>query len=75
VLRGLEDESFSASQRDREHPHRHHDGEVERGDAGCDFERLTQRVGINPCADVFTDLALHELRDAGREFDDLDVTS
>ena len=36
ALGRLEDEGVATGDGDREHPHRHHDREIERGDAGAD---------------------------------------
>ena len=72
ALGGLQDEAVAAGERDREHPHRHHAGEVERRDAGDDAERLAQRVAVDVGADVLGDLALQQVRDADGELDDLE---
>ena len=60
---GLEDEAVAASQRHRNHPERHHDGEVERRYARDDPERLTHRPAIDAAADLLRDLALQQMRD------------
>ena len=72
ALGRLQDEGVAAGERDREHPHRHHAGEVERRDAGDDPERLAQRVAVDVGADVLRHLALQEVRDADRELDHLE---
>src|SRR5215510_12859324 len=47
ALGDLEYEGVAAGERDREHPHRHHGGEVEGRNAGDDTERLADRIGID----------------------------
>ena len=65
--------AVAAGERDGEHPHRHHAGEVERRDPGDDPERLAQRVAVDVGADVLGDLALQQMRDADGELDHLEA--
>ncbi len=67
----LEDEGVAAGQRGGRLPQRDHGGEVEGRDARDDAERGAQRVHVDPAAGVVGELALEEVRDSGREFDDL----
>ena len=69
ALAGLEDERIAAGDRDREHPHRDHRREVERGDAGDDAERLAHRINVDPGAGADRIFALERMRDAAGEFD------
>ncbi len=71
ALRGLEDERVAARDGDREHPHRHHGREVERGDPGDHAERLAQRERVDVGRDVLREAALEQVRDAAGELDDL----
>ena len=73
ALGRLQDEGVAAGERHREHPHRHHAGEVEWRDAGDHAERLAQRVAVDVGADVLGDLALQQVRDADGELDDLEA--
>ena len=70
---GLRMKRVAAGDRDREHPHRHHRGKVERRDAGDDAERLAERVAVDAGADVLGEFALEQVRDAAGELDDLDA--
>src|SRR3546814_11345235 len=60
---GLEHEAVAAGQRHREHPHRYHAREVERGDAGTHAERGIPVVGVDVAADVHRVLALEQMRE------------
>ena len=71
ALARLEHERVAAGDGDRVHPHRHHDREVERRDAGDDAERLAERVRVDAAGDLVVELALEQLRDAAGELDDL----
>ena len=48
-------------------------GKVERGDAGDDAERLAHRIEIDAGAGAVGIFALHQMRDAEREFDHFDA--
>ena len=48
---GFRMKRVAARERDREHPQRHHRGEVERRDAGADADRLLKRIGVDVTAD------------------------
>jgi hypothetical protein len=65
------DEGVAAGERDREHPHRHHRREIERGDAGAYAQGLAHRPAVDAAADLLGELALHQMRDAAGELDDL----
>ena len=69
LLARLEDERVAARERVGEHPHRHHAGEVERGDAGDDAERLLDAVHVDPGAGLLAVPALQEVGDPAGELD------
>ena len=69
LLRRLQDEGVAAGERDREHPHRHHGGEVERRDAGHHAQGLAHGIAVDSGADRLAELALHQMRDAAGELD------
>ena len=72
LLRRLEHERVPARDRRREHPHRHHRGEVERRDPADDAERLADRVDVDAGRRLLGVAALQQVRDAARELDDLE---
>ena len=57
---------------DAEHPHRDHRGEVERGDARADADRLAHRIDVDARARALGIFALEHVRDAAAEFDDFE---
>ena len=71
AFRRLQHKGVAAGERHREHPHRHHGREVERGDADADTQRLAQRPAVDAAPDLLGELAFEEMRDAAGEFDDL----
>ena len=71
ALGGLEHERVPRRDRDRVHPHRDHDREVERRDPGAHAQRLAERVQVDPGRDLLGEFALGELRDPASELDDL----
>ena len=71
LLTGLQHEGVPARKRDREHPHRHHRREIERGDASDDTERLAERMAVDARADLLGELTLQQVRNAGGELDHL----
>ncbi len=73
ALRGLQDEGVAAGDRGRELPHRDHRREIERRDAGDDAERLAHRIDVDAGAGAFGVLALHQMRNAAGELDDLEA--
>ena len=75
ALGGLEDEGVAGGDRHRRHPQRHHDREVERGDAGDDAERLAEGEDVDPGGDLVRVVALEQLRDAAGELDDLQAAA
>src|SRR5262249_620779 len=64
---GLEEEGVPAGDGHRPHPHRDHDREVERGDAGHDAQRLTDGPGIHAAPHLLRELALEQLGNAAGE--------
>ena len=74
ALGGLQDEGVAAGNRGPELPHRDHGREVERGDAGHHAKRLAHGIDVDAGAGVVGELALHEVRHATGELDDLDTT-
>ena len=72
---GLEDEGVATGQRHREHPHRHHAGEVERRDAGHHAQGLAQCPVVDTRADLVGVVTLEQLGDAARKFDDVDAAA
>jgi hypothetical protein len=71
ALGRLEDEGVAAGDRDRVHPHRDHDREVERGDPGRHPDRLADRVAVDLGGDVLGEVALEQVGDAGGDLHDL----
>ena len=74
LLGRLEDERVARREGRREHPHRDHRREIERGDAGHDAKRLADLVDIHAGAHLLAETALEQVRDPGREFEVLDAT-
>jgi hypothetical protein len=74
AFRGLQDKGVAASKRNRKHPHWNHYGKIERRNARHDPKRLSQRVRVNSGANIFSNLSLKQLWDAGRKFNDLEPT-
>ena len=72
LLRRLEHERVPARDRRREHPHRHHRGEVERRDPADDTERLANRIHVDAGRRLLRVAALQQVRDPARELDDLE---
>ena len=68
---GLENEGVAAGDGHAEHPHRDHAGEVERGDAGPDTQRLAHGVDVDPRPGALGVFALQHVRDAAGELDHL----
>ena len=68
----LEDESISAGQGGREHPHRHHGGKVERRNADTDPQGLIHRLAIDAAGQLFQRIAHQQGRDAAGILDILD---
>ena len=69
----LEHEGVAAGDGHREHPARHHHGEVERRDAGHHAQGLAHAPVVDAAADLVGILALEQLRNAAGEFHDLDA--
>ena len=67
--RGLQDERVAARQGVGEHPHRHHDREVERRDPGHHAEGLADGVHVDAGRRLLAELALQQVRDAAGELD------
>ncbi|MNN32892.1 hypothetical protein D3C81_1466270 [compost metagenome] len=70
---GLEHEGVTGRQCHREHPHRHHDREVERCDTCHYAERLAQRPVVDIGTDLIGEVGLEQLWRAAGELDDLDA--
>ena len=73
ALGRLEDEGVTARQCGTGFPQRDHRREVERCDAGDHAERLADRVHVDTRTGALGELALHQVRDAGGELDDLNT--
>ncbi len=71
LLGRLQDEGVAGRDGQREHPHRHHGREVERGDTRNYAQRLANRGHIDARRDLRRQLALELHADAAGEFDDL----
>ena len=71
--RRLEHKGVARGDRHREHPHGHHDGEVERRDAGDHAQGLAQGPVVDAGGDLLGVVALEQLRHAAGEFDDVDA--
>jgi len=71
-LRRLEDEAVPRHDGNRDHPHRHHVGEVEGRDAGDDADRKAGQLLIDALGDLIEILTHHQRRRAAGEVDDLD---
>ena len=69
ALRGFEDEGVARCNRHTEHPHRDHGGEVERGDASANAERLAKRINVNTGASAGCVFAFEDLRNTAGVFD------
>ena len=69
---GFRTKAVAAGERHREHPHRHHAGEIERRDPGDDPERLPERVAVDVGTDVLRDIPFQQVRDAHRKLDHLE---
>ena len=72
ALAGLEDERVAARDRNRVHPHRHHDREVERSDPGDHSEWLAERVDVDTGRHLVGVLAFQQRGDAAGVLDDLE---
>ncbi len=71
----LENEGVAGGDRHRGHPQRHHDREVERGDARDDADGLAEGEHVDPGGDLVRVLALEQLRDAAGELDHLEAAA
>ena len=65
----LEDEGISAGEREREHPQRHHRGEIERRDPDAHAERLEHRLAIDAAREVLERVAQEQRGHAAGVFD------
>ena len=74
LLGRLENETVAAGDGVGHHPERHHDREIERGDAGDDTHRLEHRADVDARRDLGVGRPLQEIRDAAGELDILDAT-
>ena len=73
ALARLQDEGIASGNRHRHHPHRHHEGEVERRDAGDDAQRLAQCPVVHAGRHLVSEVALEQLRRTAGELDDVDA--
>jgi len=73
AFRRLQYKRVAAGERHRKHPHRNHDGEIERRDAGSDTQRLAQAEGIDARTDALAEFALEQVRRAAGELHDLEA--
>ena len=71
-LAGFHHERVSAGQRKREHPHRHHRGEIERRNPRAHTQRLTHGLDVDPGRNVCAEVAGQQMRDAACELDDVE---
>src|ERR1700733_1264154 len=69
LLARLEDKGVSARDRVREHPHRHHCGEVEGGDPRHHAERLADRVDVDATRRLLREPTLEQVGHTARELD------
>ena len=73
ALGRFQDEGVAAGKRHREHPHRHHRREIERGDPGHHADRLAHRETVDTTGNLRRVLALKRMRDAAGKFHNLDA--
>ena len=73
TLARLDDEGVARGDRDARHPQRDHRGEVERGDARADADRLAHRIDVDAGAGALRIFTLQHMRDAAAEFDDFEA--
>ena len=69
LLAWLQHERISTHQREREHPERHHRGEIERRDPGAHAERLEHRLAVHPAREIFQRAAHQQRRRTARILD------
>ena len=69
LLGGLEDEGIPTGDGVGQHPHRHHDREIERGDPGHDTERLVHGMDIDTAGHLGRVGSLEEVGYAAGELD------
>ena len=67
LLGGFQDEGVAAGDGDGKHPHRHHRGEVERGDPHAHAERLPEGMAVDAGPDVFREAPLQQVGDPAGE--------
>ena len=72
---GLEDERVAGGDGHRRHPQRHHDGEVERGDAGDHAEGFAEGEDVDAGGDLVRVVALEQGGDAAGVLDDLEAAA
>ena len=75
ALGWLQDEGVTAGDREWQHPHRHHEGEVEWCDASDDTDREAHHLGVDAARDLVEVLAHEECWGAAGEVDDLNAAA
>ncbi len=75
ALGGLEDERVAGGDRNRGHPQRHHDREVERSDARHHAKGLAKGVHVDASGKLVGELPLELLSDPAGELDDLEAAA
>jgi hypothetical protein len=71
ALGWFQHECITAGDRGAELPHRDHGRKIEGRNASCDAKRLTHRVDVDAGARGIGEFALHQMGNAGCEFDHL----
>jgi hypothetical protein len=75
LFRGLQDEAVSTSDGERIHPHRHHGGKIEWGNAGAHAERLADGLAVDALRNVIERLAHHQAGHTAGNLHHLDRTA
>jgi len=68
---GLQHDRVASGNGDREEPHGHHDGEVERANNSHNTEGLFQRINVDIGRSVEGEIAFEEVGESARKLDDL----
>ena len=71
TLGWFQNKGVAAGQRHREHPHRHHRREIERGDTGHNANRLAQRIHIHTAGNLRRIFTFQRMRNAAGKFNNL----
>ena len=75
ALGWLQDEGVPTGDCEWQHPHRHHEGEVEWGDAGNDADREAHHLGVDAARNLVKVLAHQQGRSAAGKVNDFDATA